>query len=137
MREALVRLLHKGGHSLVLWNGDTRTFNRRGVADLYNLLHDEPDSLRGAIVVDKVVGKGAAALMVLGGVAELYADVISEAALALLETNGVTVAYGQSVPNIVNREKSGLCPVETLCKDAATAAECLPLIQNFMNRQTR
>ena len=38
MRDALVRLLHEGGYSLVVWNGNTRTFTRRGVTDLYNLL---------------------------------------------------------------------------------------------------
>lgn len=134
MRDALVKLLHKGGYSLVVWNGNTRTFTRRGVADLYQLLHDEPDSLRGAIVVDKVVGKGAAALAVLGGVAELYADVISEAALELLGAGGVAVSYDRVVTHIVNREKNGLCPVETLCRDAHTAEECLPLIQNFMRK---
>lgn len=135
MRETLVKLLHKGGYSLVLWNGNTRTFTRRGVADLYNLLHDEPDSLRGAIVVDKVVGKGAATLIILGGVAELHTDVISEAALALLAAADVKVSYDRVVTHIINREGTGHCPVEMLCREAKTAEECLPLIQNFMKRQ--
>lgn len=48
-------------------NGDRiRTFTRRGVADLYDLLVQEPEFLHGASVADKVIGKAAASLMVLG-----------------------------------------------------------------------
>ncbi len=40
-----------------------RIFRERGVADLFRLQHEEPQLLRGAFIADKVVGKGAAALM--------------------------------------------------------------------------
>ena len=54
--------------------GKIRTFTQRGVADLYDLLTREPEFLKGALIADKVVGKGAAALMILGGIKELYTD---------------------------------------------------------------
>jgi len=38
------------------------------------------------------------------------------------------------VPNIVNRAGTGTCPVEQLCAGAASAAECLPLIEGFMQK---
>ena len=57
-----------------------RIFRERGVADLFRLQHEEPQLLRGAFIADKVVGKGAAALMVLGGVEGLFADVVSRPA---------------------------------------------------------
>ncbi len=64
--EELINLLHSGGYSCVIANGDNiRTFTQRGVADLYDLLTQEPDFLKGASIADKVVGKGAAALMIL------------------------------------------------------------------------
>ena len=67
--EELINLLHSGGYSCVIANGDNiRTFTQRGVADLYDLLTQEPDFLKGASIADKVVGKGAAALMILGGI---------------------------------------------------------------------
>lgn len=70
--EELINLLHSGGYSCVIANGDNiRTFTQRGVADLYDLLTQEPDFLKGASIADKVVGKGAAALMILGGIREL------------------------------------------------------------------
>ena len=67
MIEELIDLLHSGGYSCAIANGDIiRTFTQRGVADLYDLLTQEPDFLKGALIADKVVGKGAAALMILG-----------------------------------------------------------------------
>lgn len=127
--------LHRGGWSCVIFGGgQMRTFSRRGVADLLHLLHEEPEILRGAFVADKVVGKGAAALMVLGGVAELYTDAISTPARTLLEQNGTAVEAAAESPNIRNRAGDGICPVEALCADCRTAAECLPLIEGFVAR---
>lgn len=60
--EELIDLLHSGGYSCVIANkGKVRTFTQRGVADLYDLLTQEPEFLKGAMIADKVVGKGAAA----------------------------------------------------------------------------
>lgn len=89
-----------------------RIFRERGVADLFRLLREEPQLLRGAFIADKVVGKGAAALMVLGGVEGLFADVVSRPALELLAGAGIAVEYTVVVPNIVNRAGTGTCPVE-------------------------
>ena len=74
----LIDLLHERKCSCVLRNGEIYTFERRGVEDLYALLREQSGLLLGADVADKVVGKGAAALMVLGRVRRVYADVLSE-----------------------------------------------------------
>ena len=131
--------------SCVVRNGDTiRIFRERGVRDLWRLLHKEPELLDGAFVADKVVGKGAAklkammpyqvdaALMAAGRVRELFADVVSHAALELLNGAGIPVSYTVAVPHIINRAGDGICPVERLCAGARTAAECLPLIEGFL-----
>ena len=132
-RLQLIDLLHIEACSCVIRNGDvTRIFRERGVKDLYRLLEEEPELLDGAFVADKVVGKGAAALMILGGVEELFADVVSRAALDLLTAAGKAVAYTVAVPHIVNRAGDGICPVERLCAGARSAAECLPLIEGFL-----
>ena len=70
----LIDLLHERKCSCVLRNGEIYTFERRGVEDLYDLLREQPGLLLGADVADKVVGKGAAALMVLGRVRRVYAN---------------------------------------------------------------
>lgn len=132
--EDLIRLLYSGHHSLVVAKEEVRTFDGRGISDLYVLLTNESGFLQGASVADKVVGKGAAALMVLGGVQEVYAGVISMPALDLLHKSGIAVRFGQEVPNIINRAGDGICPVEQLCRNCETAAECLPLITEFITK---
>jgi len=117
---------------IVCKDGQAEAYYGRGVADLYRLLTEEPEVLREAAVADKVVGKGAAALMISGGVREVYAEVISRPALALLREAGVRVEYARCVPHIINRRGDGPCPVEALCRDCRTAAECLPAIRGFM-----
>ena len=133
----LADILHKEHCSCVIFNrGNVFHFLRRGVRDLYDLLTMQPDLLAGAMIADKVIGKGAAALMVAGGVREVYADVISDPALELLTAAGIDVVYGKRVANIFNRAGTGLCPVEELCIGCATAEECIPLIQQFIDQQT-
>ena len=111
--EELINLLHTGGYSCVIANeGKIRTFTQRGVADLYDLLTREPEFLKGALIADKVVGKGAAALMILGGIKELYTDVVSSNAMDLFQTSDVKVDFVQEVPFIWNRDHTGWCPVD-------------------------
>lgn len=138
MLKKLKDILLTEGCSLVVGNADRiETFNRRGVIDLLELLRNSPQTLSGASLADKVVGKGAAALMALGGVRELYAGVISTPALNLLRDRGITVEFDTETPAIINRAGTGPCPVETLCSDCRTPAECLPLIENFVNNLQR
>lgn len=121
--------------SCVIRNGEMmRSFHQRGVSDLWRLLHEEPALLRGGFIADKVVGKGAAALMAAGGVRGVYALTLSRPALELLEGARIPVEYERLVPNIINRTGDGICPVESLCADAQTPEECLPRIGEFVRR---
>lgn len=134
-RQTVDRLFAEQCSCVIRNGGRVRVFRERGVKDLYRLLHEEPELLRGAFVADKVVGKGAAALMIAGGVTEVYADVASLPALELLDRAGVRVECGAAVPRIFNRTRTGICPVEQLCADCATAEECLPRIEAFVAAQ--
>lgn len=132
MMEDLIRLLHEGGHSLVVSNGRVRTFDGRGVADLYGLLNGDLEFLSGAVVADKVVGKAAAALMILGGVGAVHADVLSRPALELFVAAGVEPAFDRLVDHIINRTKTGWCPLESRCRDCRTPEECYRQIEAFI-----
>lgn len=135
--EELVHLLHRGAYSCVIRKGsEQRTFSKRGVTDLFHLCTHCRDFLQGASVADKVVGKGAAALMVFGGVARLHADVISTPALALLGQYGVETTYTEEAPFIANRQGNGVCPVETLCTDLTTPEEMYLAIHEFLQQSS-
>ena len=130
----LAEILHKENCSCVISGRcGVRLCHRRGIIDLWELYNSSPDLLYGAAIADKVVGKGAAAIMVSAGVGEVHADVISSQALMLFEKYGVRVEFERLVPDIRNRAGTGLCPVETLCRPCSTAEECLPMIEKFIN----
>ena len=113
--EELVEELREGKSNCIIVKGEEIfKFSLPGVKTLMTLLKEDPSLLKGSIVLDKVVGKGAAALMILGGVAEIYAELISEHAIKLLDTTDIKFSYGEKVPFIENKTKTGFCPIEML-----------------------
>lgn len=132
----LAELLAAERCSCVIRNGgQTRIFRERGVKDLYRLLKEEPELLDGASIADKVVGKAAAALMILGGVEQVYATIVSATALELFRRAGTQVGFAREVPHIINRTQSGWCPLETRCKELRTPEACLTQIEEFLQTQ--
>jgi hypothetical protein len=85
--------------------------NGRGVRPLLKLF--EEGQLRDAVVVDKVIGRAAAAVCVAGGAKQVHGCLMSEDAKAFLEKNGVRVSADTLVPKILNRDRSASCPLET------------------------
>lgn len=72
----------------------------------------QPRALRGALVVDKVMGRAAAAIAIVGGAAKVHARVMSADAKKLLAARGVTATCDELVERILNRDRSGGCPLE-------------------------
>lgn len=94
MMQELIDTLHTEQCSLViLHDGHIRTFDGHGVRRLYNIMTDEPELLYDAKLAVKAVGRSAAAMMVEGGVAEVYADYISQQAYDALTSAGIKVSY--------------------------------------------
>lgn len=110
-------------------------YERRGIADLHTLLHTHPEILHRCVIADKVVGKGAAALMVAGGVAEVFSEVMSRPAAKLLEEHGIRYGCDTLVDNIINRTQTRLCPVESICCELHTIGEMIESIDSFVAKQ--
>lgn len=89
----------------------------RGISPLLSWLSADSGALRDAYVADKVIGKAAALLMVYGGVAQVYAAVISRPAADCFDKNGIQYVYDKKVEYIINRTGDGLCPMEQCCLD--------------------
>ncbi len=94
---------------MIVNGGGTLTYNEHGIKTLLSL---QSGSLTGSFVADKIVGKAAAMLLVRGGAIEVYAEIISEPALEVFKKHRVICLYGTLVPNIINRDKTGVCPME-------------------------
>ena len=132
----LIDILHGEGLTLVVKSADgtIHRFTQRGVKDLLTLVTESPEVLHGAIIADKAVGKAAAACMVTGGVNRVYADVMSEPALALLQQYGVIAEYGTLVDHIINRTGDDWCPMERMSYDENDPAVIIKKIHNFFHK---
>lgn len=133
-----IELLRAESYTCVLLQNETvYTSKKRGVKPLLELL-DSKVSLEGFSAADRVVGLGAAHLYLLLGVKELWAEVISQEAEALLRDHSVTVFYSEIVPYIINRQGNGRCPIETAvvrCLSSEEALECIK--ETLQNLQTK
>ena len=129
MIQSLINLLKNGHHAIVIDNGTITTYDTKGIATLLQMVNQDTSPLKGATVVDKVVGKAAAALMILGGVTRLPALLIS-----LLSTTDIIVSYEQQVPYIINRMQTGWCPMEQACQHSLTPEDCLKQIKNKISQ---
>ena len=78
---------------------------------MMNFLKDGVE-LSGFCAADRVIGRATAFLFVLAGVVSVFGEVMSEGALAVLRDYGIEASYGELVPHIINREGTGICPME-------------------------
>lgn len=81
------------------------------------------------MIADKVIGRAAAFIDIAMGIREVYAEVISESAKTLLENNHVVVTADTIVPEILNKDKTELCPLEKAVEGIENAAEALMPIE--------
>lgn len=124
-------LLSSASTIAVVSNGEVFTSQERGVKPLLFLLKEKKEFLKGASVADKVIGKAAALLMVLGEIKEVHTLIISEPAIKVFEKHNIPCFYDKKVTRIVNRTGDGLCPMETLCLDVENPQEAFDRITSL------
>ena len=127
------RLIDGGYTCVILTEDGEYTSFERGVKPLIEFL-ESGRSFEGAIAADKCVGAGAAHLYVLLGVRALWANIISDSALEVLERAGIKACFGQRVPYIINRKGDGMCPIESAVSGAKTSEEAYDLIKAALKR---
>ena len=101
----------------------------KGILPLLTL-HDLSDgALAGGDLIDKVIGRAAAFIAIDGKVRSVYGELMSEDALLLLQRYNVPATYQKLVPQILNRDKSGLCPMEQTVLEVQAPQEALLLLR--------
>ena len=128
----MLDMLNEQGLSLLVYNnGELTTHANRGIQDLLQLISDQPERLKGAVAADKIIGKSAAAIMIVGGVKQVHTNIICTPARELFEANGVLVFASEEVPMIMNRNRSGMCPMDTQINKVESVEECVAILQNM------
>lgn len=105
-----------GKHSLLVYKDGNISFqDEHGIKPL--LIQIEKKGLKKAIVIDKIIGKAAALLMVYGKVEQVHTDIIAKDAIKVFKKYKVDFSYKKEVDYILNVKKDGLCPMEQKVKD--------------------
>lgn len=112
--EEVKAILEQKNASLVVAyaNGEIKEYYQNRIKDIKAILKEDVNALRGAIVADKVIGKVAASILTVAGVQEIYAGIISQYAIPVLEKNNIFYIYKEKVDYIINQTKTGMCPME-------------------------
>ena len=134
--ENLSALFEDGAYTLVVQKGGVTVHKDfgRGVGPALRLYDAQPETLKGALVCDTIVGKAAAAIYILGGAAGVYAETMSAAAMELLMANGVDCACKEKTEILLNRQGTGLCPFEQAVLELEKPEDCLPVIRATLAR---
>ena len=83
-------------------------------------------------VADRIVGRAAAMLCVYSKVASVFAVTISEEGIKVLEENHVFYRFENHVPNILNENKTDICPFEKLTAGFADPKDAYEKLKSFM-----
>ncbi len=83
-----------------------------GVSCIRKVLNSNPSLLNDSIIVDKIIGKAAAMLLIPNKIKEVHSLVMSTSAIKILNNYNITNTAVQTVDVISNRTNTGMCPLE-------------------------
>jgi nucleoside-diphosphate kinase len=104
----------------------------RGIFPLYEVHEILEIDIRGSVLVDRIIGKAAAMIACQAGVSHIYGQVMSDNAIKYLEEQGIPYSFEIRTAYIKNREKNGMCPVETRSLASNTYKELKEKIEEFL-----
>lgn len=123
---------------VIIKNNDIiHTDKAPGIAPLIYLYENKPEILKDAFVVDKIIGKAAATVAVLGGAAKVYGVLISRSAIEYLNKHNIPAEYGECIEKIKNRAGDGICPLEESVMDVDDPAIAYERLKETIKRLTK
>ncbi|MEM2987799.1 MAG: DUF1893 domain-containing protein, partial [Candidatus Bathyarchaeia archaeon] len=113
LEKAKIRL-HEKGLTIVVVKDFKLLFESKGhgISNLLETLDTLGDSIRGASIADKIVGKAAALLCISAKVKAVYAPIMSMEAKRVLEKYGVYAEWDMLVEKILDSSGKDICPFE-------------------------
>jgi len=103
-----------------------------GMRELILVVDKFESQLNNSSVADSVVGKAAASLFILSGVASVFAGKISEAAIYFLKEKNIPFEYDEMVEKILNKDGTDTCPFEKIALSSKSPEETYRKIKSFL-----
>lgn len=129
------RLLEEEELSLVITRQGQLIYSspEKGVRPLFQAILDMGDSLDNAAVADRVVGSPVAMLCLYAGISSVYAVVASEGAVMMLHKQGVDVTAKEVIPDILNSDRTDLCPFEKLAQSVTSPSQLFSALKSLFS----
>ena len=103
----------------------------QGVSGFLQAIEKFGKRLVASSVADIIVGAAAAMLCVYSEVASVFAVTVSEEGIRVLEDNNVFYRFENQVPNILNHDKTDICPLEKLAIGSRDPKEAYTKLKSF------
>ena len=129
-----IELLHNENLTLAIVKDEKVIFlsKDKGIKPLYSAITEHKAELEGSSIADRVTGRAAAMICAYGKVKHLKTGLISDNGINILKRTNITYEYDERVPFIENRDRTGMCPIETLSLKSANIEELLSGITKFL-----
>ncbi|HOO73903.1 MAG TPA: DUF1893 domain-containing protein [Tepiditoga sp.] len=114
-------------------NGETVFCSyEKGIRPMIKLIRNGKN-LKGTSTADRITGRAAAFLSVKTGIKELYSEVISKKAFEILKNYNIDFSYGIVSENILNNDKTDICPMEKATLDISDPDKAYEALENTIN----
>jgi len=103
----------------------------QGIGGFLQAIEKLDKRLVASSVADKIVGAAAAMLCVYSEVSSVFAVTISEEGIRVLEDNNIIYQFESEVPNILNHDKTDICPFEKRAIGSRDPKEAYTKLKSF------
>ena len=110
---------------------------KQGVSGFLRAIEKMHQKLFNASVADKIVGVAAAMLCVYSEVSSVFALTVSEGGIKVLEENNIECLYENKVSNILNRDKTDVCPFEKTALSSETPEEAYVKLNSLASQMMK
>jgi len=125
--------LKEGNLTLVIVRGGRVILETKsqGVSGFLLAIEKFDRGLASSSVADKIVGAAAAMLCAYCKVVSVFAVTISEEGMKVLENNNIPYEFEKRVPNILNHDRTDICPFEKLAAGSRNPKEAYDKLKSF------
>ena len=127
-------MLEKTGNSLMVYRDGDIVFqsSSKGIRPHLEAIDSLGEGLRGTVMVDKIVGRAAALLILYSGAVEAHAAVLSTQGRRALEMHGLMFTYAEEVEHIKMLDGRIYCPFEAMVQGLTDPEEAYHAIVEKM-----
>ncbi len=114
-----IEIINEQNSTCVVFTKDqqTKVLFDKGIKPLLKMLYEEKESLIGATVVDKIIGKAVASILICAKVKSVYSFDMTKLAYEMLIDKGIEAKCNKIIDYVVNRDNTGKCLMEITCEN--------------------